>query len=236
VDLRTGAGLDRALEGVDAIVDTTHAGSASPEEAIAFFTDVATHLQAAAARHGARHVVTLSIVGIDRPGAAAHPHYAAKLRHEQAALSGSVRATILRATQFHEFPAQMLRWNRQGNVSRIPEMRTQPVAARTVGEVLVELAEQAAETDQGASPTQTSIAPPARLELAGPGPAASLVSLANTVARRWLPNLTVEPTQSALSTVDLLPSPGARIAGPTFDSWLLTEDAAAAAQLLLSPD
>jgi uncharacterized protein YbjT (DUF2867 family) len=160
-------------------------------------------------------VVTLSIVGIDRPGGSANAHYAAKLRQEEATLAGPVPATVLRATQFHEFPAQMIRRNRQGAVARVPDLQVQTVAARTVGEALVDLA--------GQTPANTF------LELAGPEEA-SLVALARAFARRWVPQISVEPAPSAGATVNRLPSPGARIAGPTFDAWLESEDAAAAAQ------
>jgi hypothetical protein len=45
----------------------------------------------------------------------------------------------LRAAQFHEFVAQLVEWGRQGDMSYVPKMRTQLVAARTVAETLVRL-------------------------------------------------------------------------------------------------
>jgi uncharacterized protein YbjT (DUF2867 family) len=218
VDVRTGAGLDLALEGANAIVDVTNARGADREAAAAFFTGVAGHLQAGGARHGAGHVVTLSIVGIDRAGAQAHGYYAAKLRHEQAALAGPAPATVLRATQFHEFAAQVLRWNRDGAVARVPDMRVQTVAARTVGEVLVELAEHA--------PAEQIC------ELAGPEQA-DLLALVQAFVRRWVPQITVvaDAAGSVFPALELLPSPGARIEGPPFEAWLGSDDAAAAAEV-----
>jgi uncharacterized protein YbjT (DUF2867 family) len=47
---------------------------------------------------------------------------------------------IVRAAQFHEFVAQLLQWGTQGDVAYIPEMRTQIVSARTVAEVVAEVA------------------------------------------------------------------------------------------------
>jgi uncharacterized protein YbjT (DUF2867 family) len=55
--------------------------------------------------------------------------------------AGRVPWTILRATQFHEFAAQILGQVRVGPVSLVPKMMSQPVAAREVAERLVELAE-----------------------------------------------------------------------------------------------
>jgi hypothetical protein len=54
-------------------------------------------------------------------------------------LSGPIPAGYLRAAQFHEFVAQLVEWGRQGDMSYVPKMRTQLVAARTVAETLVRL-------------------------------------------------------------------------------------------------
>ena len=215
VDLRTGDGVDQALTGTDAIVDVTNGGGRGRDAAITFFSEVAACLQTGAARHGVRHVVTLSIVGIDRPGADANAHYAAKLRQEAETLAGPAAASVLRATQFHEFAAQMMRRNREGALARVPDLWVQTVAARTVGEALVDLATQA--------PTG------GWAELAGPQPA-SLVALAQAFARRWMPEVIVEASTPAGPPIDRLPSPGARIAGPPFEAWLDSDDAATAAR------
>lgn len=55
--------------------------------------------------------------------------------------AGEVPWTILRATQFHEFATQLFATLRQGPVVPIPVMATQPVAAREVAEMLVEIVE-----------------------------------------------------------------------------------------------
>jgi uncharacterized protein YbjT (DUF2867 family) len=53
-----------------------------------------------------RHHVVLSIAGVDRVGGNAH--YAGKRRQEELALAGPIPATVLRATQFHEFAAMVV--------------------------------------------------------------------------------------------------------------------------------
>jgi hypothetical protein len=55
-------------------------------------------------------------------------------------LSGPIPVRILRAAQFREFIPELVEWGRQGEVSYVPRMRTQLVAARTVAEALVNLA------------------------------------------------------------------------------------------------
>lgn len=46
-----------------------------------------------------------------------------------ATLSGPIPARVLRAARFHEFVEQLLQWGTQGEVSYVPRMRTQLVAA-----------------------------------------------------------------------------------------------------------
>jgi len=151
VDLMTGAGLEAALEGVDVIIDAAGRRTWDRQKAEAFFTTSVRRLQEVGRQKGVRRLVVLSIVGADR---APLGYYKAKLAHEAAALEGPLPVTILRATQFYELAAQMLNRTRFGPVALMPRMRSQPIAARTVGEVLVEVA-----TGSGAAE---------RLELAGP--------------------------------------------------------------------
>src|SRR2546428_3384073 len=82
-------------------------------------------------------MVVVSIIGCDRFTAG---YGAAKVAHERAMLSGPIPARVLRAAQFHEFVAQLVEWGRRGEVSYVPKMRTQLVAARTVAQALADLA------------------------------------------------------------------------------------------------
>lgn len=208
VDVRTGQGLAQALAGADAIIDVTNSDGNDEQVATAFFTEVAGQLQEVGSQAGVRHIATVSIVGIDR---VPFGYYAAKLRQEQVALAGPVPATVLRATQFHEFAGQVLGWNRVDGAARVPDLRVQTVAARTVGRALVELAE----------------GQPAGLaaDLAGPEPA-NLVDLSRALVARRGVSLRVEPDPSQMPAGALLPSAGARLEGPTFEAWLATADAA----------
>ena len=85
VDLTTGEGLDAALGGVDAVVDAANVSTLSAEAAIRFFETATGNLVAAAARAGVRHLVLLSIVGIDRMP---HDYYAGKLAQERVVEAG----------------------------------------------------------------------------------------------------------------------------------------------------
>jgi uncharacterized protein YbjT (DUF2867 family) len=217
VDVRRGDGLGDALRGVEVIVDTTNAGTTNRDKATAFFTGVTRNLQAAGVGEGVGLLVVLSIVGLERvPG---YGYYEAKLAHEKAALAGPLPATIVRATQFHEFPAQILNVTRHGPLALMPRMRIQPVAARTVGQVLLEAAV--------AQPSARA----ARMEVAGPDEA-DLVSLARAVVRQRGERVWVIPVRlpgkagKAMRTGGQLPAPGARLMGPSFSEWIEGSDLA----------
>ncbi len=212
VDVQTGDGLDAALVGVDVVVDALNAESLSRSKATGIFTEMTRRLQRVGAAQGVSRLVTLSIVGVDR---VPFGYYQAKLAQEAAALEGPLPATIVRATQFHEFPAQAFERLRLGPIALIPQMRVQPIAARSVGEVLVKVAT--------APLAETTI------EVAGPEPA-DMVDMARATAARLGRRIAVLPirlpgrTGRAMKSGGLLPDPGAHLVGPRFDEWLIGED------------
>lgn len=209
VDVSTGAGLDAALTGVDVIVDAASWPTPEQEAATEFFVTAARNLQEAGVRAGVRRAVIVSIIGTDK---FTDGYGAAKVAHERAWQSSPFPATVLRAAQFHEFVAQLLDWATQGDVAYLPEMRTQLVAARTVGEEAADLA--------------TADNPPQLREIAGPREE-SLIAMATLLATRRGTPLKVQ-TVTDTSDADaelranggLLPGPDAVLAGPTYEQWL----------------
>jgi uncharacterized protein YbjT (DUF2867 family) len=135
-DLVTGDGLDAALAGVDAVIDATNTASSGKRASSEFFEATARMLTRMAAVAGVRHIVALSIIGIDR---VPYGYYQGKLRQEEVLLESPVPVSILRAAQFHEFPGQYLAAMR-GPVVIVPRWRAQPVAAREVGAALARIA------------------------------------------------------------------------------------------------
>lgn len=138
VDLTTGTGLDQALSGTDAVIDTTSVVTQKTTEAEEFFESVTRTLLHAEHSAGVGHHVVLSIVGIDDLPVG---HYAGKLAQERLVTEGRTPWSILRATQLHEFAAQALDFMTLGPFSLIPQMASQTVAAAEVAERLVDLAE-----------------------------------------------------------------------------------------------
>ena len=135
-DLVTGDGVDAALAGVDAVIDATNVTSSGKRASSEFFEATARTLMRAAAVAGVRHIVALSIIGIDR---VPYGYYQGKLRQEQVLQESTVPVSILRAAQFHEFPGQYLA-KLPGPVVLVPRWRAQPVAAREVGAALARIA------------------------------------------------------------------------------------------------
>jgi len=131
VDLTTGRELDGRLAGASVVIDVSNLQTTSTKKSIAFFGKATSSLLAAEERAGIAHHVALSVVGCDRVG---FGYYLGKRRQEELVLSGRVPATVLRATQFHEFAAQLLA--RGGPIALVPQMLSQPIAAREVADML----------------------------------------------------------------------------------------------------
>jgi uncharacterized protein YbjT (DUF2867 family) len=202
VDLATGAGLDAALQDADAALDVTNVTTLRREPALRFFEATARQLQ---------DLVVLSIVGIDRFRSLGY--YDAKVTQERLHLDGVVPATVLRATQFHEFPLQIVARSTVGPVAMVPAMRVQTVAARSVAEALVDAA--VGDPWRGRLP-----------DVAGPGPPAMLPDLARRAlakagaATRVLSAPVPGAAGRATRSGAQLPAPDARLLGPSFEAWL----------------
>jgi uncharacterized protein YbjT (DUF2867 family) len=221
VDVITGEGLAEALAGVECVIDVATGPSPDQEAATEFFVTATKNLQEAGGRAGVQRIVMASIIGTDRFTAG---YGVAKVAHEQAMLSGPIPVRILRAAQFHEFVPQLVEWGRQGDVSYLPKMRTQLVAAGAVARALADLA-----TDPESASAPGSFSAPI-LEIAGPREE-SLVDVAKLFVARHGNSLRIEgvsdpadPDRDLNESGGLLPGPDAVLAGPTFAEWLDAEE------------
>jgi len=156
----------------------------------------------------------VSIIGTDRFTAG---YGAAKIAHERAMQAGPVPARVLRAAQFHEFVAQLVDWGTRGEVSYVPQMRTQLVAARTVAEVLADLATEPLPAGEPvtevAGPREESLVEMAMLLAARRGHPAKIEGVSDPA----------DPDRELNVNGTTLPGPGAILAGPTFREWLDAE-------------
>jgi uncharacterized protein YbjT (DUF2867 family) len=220
VDVVSGDGLAEALAGVECIIDVATGPSPEQEAATEFFTTAARNLQEGGERAGVQRMVVVSIIGCDRFTAG---YSAAKAAHERAHLSGPIPVRILRAAQFHEFVGPIVEWGRQGEVSYVPNWRTQLVAARTVAQALAELA-TGPESASAPGSSGTSIP-----EIAGPREEFFVEMAKLLVARRGDPVRIegvsgfygpADPDRELYEAGAQLPGPDATLAGPTFEEWL----------------
>jgi hypothetical protein len=124
---------------------------------------------------------------------------------------------VLRAAQFHELVEQLVNWGRQGEVTYVQKMRSQPVAARTVAEALADVAAAPEEPSTDTAPVP---------EIAGPQQE-KLVELAMLLTSRRGDRVRIDgvsdpgdPDRELYETGALLPGPHAILAGPTFAEWV----------------
>lgn len=207
VDLVTGTVLVEALSGAGAVIDVSNIVATGRAKSVKFFETATTNLLRAGEEAGVKHHVVLSIVGVDRVKLG---YYAGKLRQEELALSGAVPATVLRATQFYEFPGQLLD-RVPGPVAVVPRQLIRPVAAAEVASELVSIAFG---EPRGLAP-----------EFAGPEEH-QLVDLARRIEkkrgrRRPVIGLRVPGEGGrAMAGGQLLPGANARFGRQTFDEWV----------------
>ena len=130
VDLFTGDGLDEALRGVDTIIHCAHTGSSRDLR-------LARNLVAAAQHADIRHMVLISIVGIeDLP----LTYYNQRLAIEKIVQGSGVPFTLQRATQFHSLIAGLFAAQRHLPVVLAPAARFQTIAVTEVAGQLARLA------------------------------------------------------------------------------------------------
>lgn len=126
VDLREGgSGLAEAVAGVDTVVHCASTPKGGDEQA-------ARHLIEAARNAGVRHLLYISIVGVDRVPL---PYYRSKLAVEKLVEESGLGWTVLRTTQFHDLVLRVL-----GAAAKLPVL----LLPAGVADQPVEVAEVAA--------------------------------------------------------------------------------------------
>lgn len=209
VDLLTGAGLSEHLTGVDAVIDATNPPAADVGEAERTFTTIARNLLHAERIAGARHHVALSIAALDQ--VQGNPHYFGKRAQEREVRGGPVPFTIVRATQFHDFPAMIAEWAIIDGEAVVPPLLLQPIAPADVATALVDAAT--------AAPTAGVI------DIAGPRTEDAVDMARRTFAVRGVDLPVRASWREAALGVEfagevLLPPDDARTAPTSFDEWL----------------
>src|SRR3954466_10377339 len=171
-DLATGRDLPLALVGAELVI---HAAS-NPRDPWQVDAGGTRRLVEAGARPRLRHLIYISIVGVD---GIPYGYYRAKFAAEQVLLASGLPVTLLRVTQFHDFVDFLLDTARRGPVVPVPmNWRVQTV---DVGEVATHIAEVAARPPVGGvveygGPEELSAADIARAWVAVRAPGAHVVA------------------------------------------------------------
>jgi uncharacterized protein YbjT (DUF2867 family) len=216
VDVITREGLAEALAGADAVVDASTWPTPDEAEATRFFTTAAANLHELGSAAGVRRLVIVSIIGTDRFEGG---YGKAKFAHEKATLAGPIPSRVLRAAQFHEFVEELVGWATRDDVATLPDMRTQLVAARTVGEALADLVTAPdSEFTPGAAGTLLEVAGPREERL--PEAARLLVARRGDDLRIEVGSDPNDPYSTVAASGALLPGPDATLGGPTYAEWL----------------
>jgi uncharacterized protein YbjT (DUF2867 family) len=130
-DLLTGEGIAEAVAGADTVL---HLATGSRGRGDVEGTRT---LLAAAKAASVRHLVLISIVGIDDIPLG---YYRDKVVIERMVFESDLPYSILRATQFHSFVEAMFTAQRRSPVVVAPAVPLQPIAVEEVADRLVELA------------------------------------------------------------------------------------------------
>ncbi len=152
VDAVTGKGLRSALENANVLIDAMEAPALDEQSALDFFVTSSKNLVAAATISGIEHLVTISVVGVDRVGCSGYFH--AKLAQEEIVRASGIAYTIVRSTQFFDLIETLLRTDQDRAAIRVSPALIRPIAAEDVAELIADIA----------------VAPPRNgtVELAGP--------------------------------------------------------------------
>ncbi|MBI4900104.1 MAG: SDR family oxidoreductase [Actinobacteria bacterium] len=208
VDVLDAEALAKALSRVEVVVDVTRPAGLDADAAREFFTSAARNLGVEGRRAGVGTTVVLSIVGVDR--GQDYGWYVATLAHARATQEWAPGARVLRTTQFHEFPGQVLERAQASGGRRdsveIMDVPMQPVDSAEVARALLDLA-----TDPAAGDRQ----------LAGPR-RERLVDLVRDLIAYEGRDLTVRPgpAPASMAAGSMLPQGDVTIAGPDWHTWL----------------
>jgi len=212
VDTITGAGLADVMAGADVVVDVCNAPVWDDDAVRRFFTTSTRNLLAAERDAGVGHHLAVTIVGADRlPDSG---YLRAKVAQEAGIEAGTVPYTILRATQFFEFLAQIAESGAERDSVRLSTGLMQLVAVDDVAATVAELATGApvgGRVELG-GPEALGIDAWARRLFAATGDERSVVSDPDTPY-----------FGTRLEGGELTPNDGARTGGTDFDTWLATQ-------------
>ena len=212
VNSYTGEGLAEALAGVEALIDVSNSGYFDEKGANDFFYGSTLNLLTYGAAAGVRHHIALSVVGTDRLARTEGGYFAAKAAQERLIRQSGRPFTIVHATQFFEFIADIAdAATTSENTVRLSHAFIQPMAA----------------DDVAAGVAATAVGSPVNgvVEFGGPEQFRLEEIVQRELTIRRDPRVVVQDPLARyfgtdLDERELLPGPEAVIAPTRFDEWL----------------
>lgn len=205
LDLIEGTGLKSALKDIDVVV---HTATAPQGNTTAVDVQGTNRLLEAAEVAGVEHFLYPSIVGIDNIPFSYYDH---KVAAETAVEESDIPATIVRATQFHFFVAELLDVVAKLPVWPLPTtIQLQPIDVGEVADVIVDHATLTASgrTDPVGGPDTHSVGELARVYRAARG-------LRRPIVRIPIPGTTVAAFRAGHATC-----PDHKVGTVTWEEWL----------------
>lgn len=206
VDLRTGQGLDDALTGVDAVIDTSNPFPDDPDaDLVETFAAATRHLTEACQRNGVGRLVHLTIAGIHDSGLNDFEYYVAQRAREDALASADVPHTLIRSAQWMEFALNPNAVTESESEVHVEDWLLQPIAVAEVGSALVRAAAEDPADRTVAGPEQIRLPELTRALLEARGDGRQIV--------------TVSPSLPAFGDGTLLAPAEAELRGPDVAEW-----------------
>ncbi|MFD9437993.1 SDR family oxidoreductase [Streptomyces sp. NPDC060006] len=205
----TGEGLDDALKGAAVVVDVSNSPSFEDSAVLEFFRTSTANLVAAEAAAGVGHHVALSVVGSEQLPASGYLR--AKVAQEALIKASDIPYSIVRATQFFEFAKGIAAGATEGGTVRLPSSLVQPLASDDVvaAVALAAAGDPLNGTTEVGGPEEIRLDEFVRRGLA-----------AEEDPREVVTDESVGYFGAHPEGRELLPGPGAHLAGTSFADWL----------------
>lgn len=140
VDVMSPEGLERALDGVDIVVDALHIDALGAQKSIEFFTRAARNVVQAAQANGVGRIVCLSIAGATNPEVNhRNGHYQGKAAQESFYQEADIPSTTVRSSQWFELIPLLVHRVTKGPLSIMPSMLLAPAAMSDVVTYMADL-------------------------------------------------------------------------------------------------
>ena len=140
VDVMSPEGLERALDGVDIVVDALHIDALGAQKSIEFFTRAARNVVQAAQANGVGRIVCLSIAGATNPEVNhRNGHYQGKAAQESFYQEADIPSTTVRSSQWFELIPVLVHRVTKGPLSIMLSMLLAPAAMSDVVTYMADL-------------------------------------------------------------------------------------------------